>query len=166
MQIKTLISPDIIRVPLAAEDRLGAIRELIELIGEQGLVSDVEAAIKTTWAREQERTTGIGEGLAVPHGRCDCVDSLALAIGKPATPIDFQSFDQKPVRLIVLVLSPPDDTRKPHPSASRPSKTRSRSMSTPTTPSPCTSTANWSPRIPSSSSRTTWYRWTTSPGTR
>ena len=110
MQIKTLISPDIIRVPLAAEDRLGAIRELIELIGEQGLVSDVEAAIETTWAREQERTTGIGEGLAVPHGRCDCVDSLALAIGKPATPIDFQSFDQKPVQLIVLVLSPPDDT--------------------------------------------------------
>jgi len=110
MQIKTLISPDIIRVPLAAEDRLGAIRELIELIGEQGLVSDVETAIETTWAREQERTTGIGEGLAVPHGRCDCVDSLALAIGKPATPIDFQSFDQKPVRLIVLVLSPPDDT--------------------------------------------------------
>lgn len=110
MQIETLISPDIIRVPLVADDRLGAIRELIELLGEQGLVSDVESAIETTWAREQERTTGIGEGLAVPHGRCDCVDSLTLAIGKPATPIDFQSFDQKPVRLIVLVLSPHDDT--------------------------------------------------------
>ena len=71
---------------------------------------DVEAAVEITWAREQERTTGIGEGLAVPHGRCTCVNSLALAIGRPAIPIDFQSFDQKPVRLIVLVLSPPEDT--------------------------------------------------------
>jgi len=60
MQIKTLISPDIIRVPLLAEDRLGAIRELIELLGAQGLVSDVESAVEITWAREQERTTGIG----------------------------------------------------------------------------------------------------------
>ena len=110
MQIKTLISPDIIRVPLLAEDRLGAIRELIELLGAQGLVSDVESAVEITWAREQERTTGIGEGLAVPHGRCTCVNSLTLAIGRPATPIDFQSFDQKPVQLIVLVLSPPEDT--------------------------------------------------------
>jgi mannitol/fructose-specific phosphotransferase system IIA component (Ntr-type) len=110
MQIETLISPDIIRVPLLAQDRLGAIRELIELLSAQGLVSDVESAIEITWAREQERTTGIGEGLAVPHGRCTCVNALTLAIGKPSTPIDFLSFDQKPVRLVVLVLSPPEDT--------------------------------------------------------
>ncbi len=110
MQIESLISPDVIRVPLAATDRLGAIRELIELLAEQGLVSDLEAAVETTWAREQERTTGIGEGLAVPHGRCDCIDRLVLAIGLAETPIDFQSFDQKPVKLVVLVLSPPDDT--------------------------------------------------------
>lgn len=110
MQFESLISPDMIRVPIAASDRLGAIRELIELLGELGSVSNVESAIDITWAREQERTTGIGEGLAVPHGRCTCVSSLQLAIGIPANPIDFQSFDQKPVRLIVLVLSPPDDT--------------------------------------------------------
>ncbi|MCP4758497.1 MAG: PTS sugar transporter subunit IIA [Planctomycetes bacterium] len=110
MQIETLISPDVIRVPLRAEDRLSAIRELIELLGAQGVVSDTESAIETTWTREQERTTGIGEGLAVPHGRCRYVDHLVLAIGRPATPIDFQSFDQKPVQLVVLVLSPPEDT--------------------------------------------------------
>ncbi|MDP7071020.1 MAG: PTS sugar transporter subunit IIA [Phycisphaerales bacterium] len=110
MQIATLISPDVIRVPLLAEDRRSAIRELVELLGAQGVVSDVEGAIETTWAREQERTTGIGEGLAVPHGRCRCVNQLVLAIGRPAAPIDFQSFDQKPVRLVVLVLSPLEDT--------------------------------------------------------
>ncbi len=110
MQIDTLISPEIIRVPLRAETRQDAIRELIELLAARGDVTDVESAYDTTWAREQERTTGIGEGLAVPHGRCTCIDHLVLAIGVPSDPIDFQSFDQKPVRLIVLVLSPPDDT--------------------------------------------------------
>ncbi|MDP7030364.1 MAG: PTS sugar transporter subunit IIA [Phycisphaerales bacterium] len=110
MQIETLISPDVIRVPLRASDRLGAIRELIDLLADQGLVTDASAAFETAWAREQERTTGIGEGLAVPHGRCNCIDRLVLAIGLAGTPIDFQSFDQKPVKLVVLVLSPPDDT--------------------------------------------------------
>ena len=110
MQLDTLITPDIIRVPLQSQDRLGVITELVELLGTQGLVHDVQKAIDTTWAREQERTTGIGEGLAVPHGRCDCIDRLVLAIGRTASPMDFQSFDHKPVRLVVLVLSPPDDT--------------------------------------------------------
>ncbi len=110
MQLDTLITPDIIRVPLQSQDRLGVITELVELLGTQGLVHDVQKAIDTAWAREQERTTGIGEGLAVPHGRCDCIDRLVLAIGRTASPMDFQSFDHKPVRLVVLVLSPPDDT--------------------------------------------------------
>ena len=110
MQLATLIEPDLMRVPLEASDRLGAIRELVTLLADQGLVADAERAIQTTWARELERTTGIGEGLAVPHGRCDCIDRLVMAVGLPSTPIDFQSFDQQPVRLVVLVLSPPKDT--------------------------------------------------------
>lgn len=110
MQLDTLITPEVIRVPLQSEDRLGVITELVELLGAQGLVHDVDKAVQTTWAREQERTTGIGEGLAVPHGRCDCIDRLVLAIGRTAAPLDFQSFDHKPVRLVVLVLSPTDDT--------------------------------------------------------
>ena len=54
------------------------------------------------WTREQTRTTGIGHGLAIPHGKSPGVDSLAIAIGKPATPMDFKAIDSKPVRLIVL----------------------------------------------------------------
>jgi len=60
--------------------------------------------------RETTRTTGIGNGLAIPHGKCDGTSNLAMAIGRPATPIDFQSIDGRPVTLIWLLTSPRDKT--------------------------------------------------------
>jgi mannitol/fructose-specific phosphotransferase system IIA component (Ntr-type) len=60
--------------------------------------------------RESTRTTGIGNGLAIPHGKCTGTDHLVMAIGRPATPIDFQSIDGRPVTFIWLLTSPPDKT--------------------------------------------------------
>ena len=51
---------------------------------------------------------GIGQGLAIPHGKSDVLKDMAMAIGKPAEPIDFESVDGKPVRLVVLLASRPD----------------------------------------------------------
>jgi mannitol/fructose-specific phosphotransferase system IIA component (Ntr-type) len=62
------------------------------------------------WEREQQRTTGIGEGLAIPHGKSNCSDQLVMAAGRPKEPIDFQSVDKKPVGLVILLASPPDKT--------------------------------------------------------
>ena len=62
------------------------------------------------WTREQARTTGIGHGLAIPHGKCAGIRGLAMAIGKPAAPIEFAAIDQKPVKLVVLLASPIDKT--------------------------------------------------------
>ena len=60
--------------------------------------------------REATRTTGIGNGLAIPHGKCNGTDHLVMAIGKPATPIDFQAIDGRPVNIIWMLNSPPDKT--------------------------------------------------------
>src|SRR5206468_9014918 len=60
--------------------------------------------------REATRTTGIGNGLAIPHGKCSGTDHLVMAIGKPAQPIDFQAIDGRPVNIIWLLNSPPDKT--------------------------------------------------------
>jgi mannitol/fructose-specific phosphotransferase system IIA component (Ntr-type) len=60
--------------------------------------------------RENTRSTGIGNGLAVPHGKCPGCPHLVMAVGRSAEPIDFQSMDGQPVRLIVLLASPPDET--------------------------------------------------------
>ena len=108
MDLMKLINPEVCRVPLESTDRAGIIRELVAHLGSIGKVDDVDAITEIVWEREMQRTTGIGEGLAVPHGRCPKLEKLVLAMWIPSQPIDFQSFDRKPVEFVVLVLSPAD----------------------------------------------------------
>jgi fructose-specific phosphotransferase system IIA component len=110
MNILDILSPKAIKVPLESDDKRGAIDELIDLIASAGLVSQPEPLKKVVWGREQQRTTGIGEGLAIPHGKSDVAKKLVVAMGRPAQPIDFGSIDNKPVKLIVLLVSPPEKT--------------------------------------------------------
>jgi mannitol/fructose-specific phosphotransferase system IIA component (Ntr-type) len=60
--------------------------------------------------REQTRSTGIGSGVAIPHGKCNAVKQLVMAIGLTAEPIDFAGVDGKPVRIVILLVSPSDQT--------------------------------------------------------
>ena len=110
IEVQSLIQLDCIRHPLEATDTRGAITELIQLLHEQGLVADAEDTADAVWARELQRSTGIGEGLAVPHGRCPALRKVVAAVGWTPTPIDFKAADGKPVQLIVLIVSPPEDT--------------------------------------------------------
>ena len=110
MNLLDLMTAECIRAPLEADDKRGVIDELVDLLAAQGKVSDAASLKDAVWTREQTRTTGIGQGLAIPHGKCAGLDSLAMAIGKPAAPMDFESIDGQPVRLVVLLASPPDRT--------------------------------------------------------
>jgi fructose-specific phosphotransferase system IIA component len=110
MNILDILSPKAIKVPLAASEKRDAIDELIDLIADAGLVTKPDALKKVVWEREQQRTTGIGEGLAIPHGKSDAATKLVVAIGRPMQPIEFGSIDNKPVKLIVLLASPPERT--------------------------------------------------------
>lgn len=110
MNLLDILSPECIRAPLLAQDKRGVIDELVDALAATQKVSDAAALKDAVWTREQTRTTGIGHGLAIPHGKSTGVTSLAMAIGKPATPMDFQAIDGQPVRLIVLLASPPDRT--------------------------------------------------------
>lgn len=110
MKLLDLITVESIKAPLAAENKRAAIDELIDLLAVRGKVHDAPVLKEAVWTREQTRTTGIGHGLAIPHGKCAGMPGLALAIGKPMRPMEFQAIDGKPVRLIVLLASPPDKT--------------------------------------------------------
>jgi mannitol/fructose-specific phosphotransferase system IIA component (Ntr-type) len=101
---------DTMRVPLAATDRQGAIGELVDVLESAGSISDADKIKQLVWERELQRTTGIGEGLAIPHARCDKLTDLVMAMGRPATPIDFSSPDKRPVELIILLVSPSENT--------------------------------------------------------
>lgn len=110
MRLTDMIDPACIKVPLDAENKQQAIYALIELLHDQGRISDAQTVKEAVWHRESTRTTGIGHGLAIPHGKCDCCDGLVMAIGRPAQPIDFNSIDGRPVSLIILLISPADQT--------------------------------------------------------
>ena len=101
---------DTMLVPLAATDRQGAIYELVDALAKAGSISDPDTIKQLVWEREQQRTTGIGDGLAIPHARCDKLDDLVMAMGRPTTPIDFSSPDKRPVDLIILLVSPSGNT--------------------------------------------------------
>lgn len=108
MKLLDILSVDCIKAPMTATEKHGAIDELIDLLARAGRVKSPAALKDAVWIREQTRTTGIGHGLAIPHGKSPGVDSLVIAIGKPAAPMEFGAIDGKPVRLIVLLASPPE----------------------------------------------------------
>lgn len=110
MNLLDILHPSCIKAPLEAAGKKEVISELVDLLAAAGRVGDAGVLKEAVWAREQTRTTGIGHGLAIPHGKCAGVSSLAMAIGKPGAPIDFAAIDNKPVRLVILLASPPDRT--------------------------------------------------------
>ena len=110
MKLTDILPVDCVRVPLDASDKTEAITELVDLLHETGRVTDRDAVLRTVLDREATRSTGIGYGLAVPHGKSAACPRLAMAVGKPAAPVDFESKDGQPVNLIVLLASPPDQT--------------------------------------------------------
>src|SRR4051812_47890958 len=97
-----------IKVPLAASGKTDAIKELIQLLATNGDVPDPQKVLEAVLDREATRTTGIGYGLAIPHGKTSGASALTMAIGKCAGPIDFQAIDGRPVSIVWLLVSPPD----------------------------------------------------------
>lgn len=110
MNLKEILSVENIRCPLEADRKQDAINELVDVLARSGRIDNPDALKDAVWTREQTRTTGIGHGLAIPHGKCNGMDTLGIAIGKPAEPMDFDSMDAQPVELIVLLASPIDKT--------------------------------------------------------
>ncbi|MGE3180892.1 MAG: PTS sugar transporter subunit IIA [Phycisphaerae bacterium] len=110
MHIADILTPERVKVVLEATDKRAVITELIDLLAANEGLTDRNAALEAVLKRENERTTGIGYGLAIPHGKSNGCKNLVMAAGKPAQPIDFQSLDGRPVTFVVLLVSPPDQT--------------------------------------------------------
>ncbi len=110
MNILDILSPNTLKVPLESTDKHSAIDELVDLLHDSGVIKDPVTLKKVVWEREQQRSTGIGEGLAIPHGKANGMSELAMAIGIPAEPFDYGSVDGKPVCMLVLLASPPEKT--------------------------------------------------------
>jgi fructose-specific phosphotransferase system IIA component len=110
MILTQILQPTCIKVPLEGKDKKSVLTELVDLLDANGSLLDKKAALDAVLAREQTRSTGIGSGIAIPHGKCKAVEELVMAIGIAGEPIDFESVDGKPVSIIILLVSPSDQT--------------------------------------------------------
>ena len=110
MKLTDILSPDCILVPIEGADKTAAITQLVGVLADRDRITDRDAVLQAVLKREATASTGIGKGLAVPHGKCAGCSELVMALGKPAAPLDFQSKDGQPVNLVVLLASPPDKT--------------------------------------------------------
>jgi fructose-specific phosphotransferase system IIA component len=110
MRLTEILKPQNIKVPLVSTVKTEAIGELVKLLADNKEITDAKKVLDAVLDREATRTTGIGNGLAIPHGKCNGTTELVMAIGKASTPIDFQAIDGRPVTLIWLLSSPPDKT--------------------------------------------------------
>ena len=110
MILTQILQPTCVKVPLEGKDKQSVITELVDLLDANGLLPDKNVVLDAVFAREQTRSTGIGSGIAIPHGKCKSVKELVMSIGVAGEPIDFASVDEKPVKIIILLVSPSDQT--------------------------------------------------------
>ena len=110
MNLTQILQPGCVKVPLNGRERQAVITELVDLLNEKGLLLDKKIVLDAVLMREQTRSTGIGSGIALPHGKCKGVRELVMAIGIAGEPIDFASVDGKPVKIVILLASPIDQT--------------------------------------------------------
>ena len=106
MRITDLLDVRSISLDAAPKSKQEAIDAAVALMVKSGKINDEEAYKKQVYAREEESTTGIGEGIAIPHGKCDAVDRPGLAAMVIREGVDFDSLDGAPVTLLFLIAAP------------------------------------------------------------
>ena len=106
MRITDLLDKRSILLDAAPKSKPEALDTAVELMAKSGKIRDIEAYKKQVYAREEESTTGIGEGIAIPHGKCDAVTKPGLAAMVIKDGVDFDSLDGEPVRLLFLIAAP------------------------------------------------------------
>lgn len=115
MAVKDILDEKIIDLSMVAEDKESAIRYLSELLYKAGYINDIDGYIRDVFVRESEGITGIGNHVAIPHGKSDFVEKVGIAIGKTKNQIPWESYDEQPVNYIFLFAVPSDsDNAKIH----------------------------------------------------
>jgi PTS system nitrogen regulatory IIA component len=112
-QLSNVLSAEVCRIPLRAESKREVICELLDVLDKAGVLGDRAEAERVVLEREALMSTGLENGIAIPHGKTDTVDQLYVAVGVKPLGMDFACADGQPARIIILTLSPAS-TSGPH----------------------------------------------------
>jgi PTS system nitrogen regulatory IIA component len=110
MNLKKALSKETICLNLESTAKNEVIEEMLGLLERAGKIPDRKAALKAIVDREKKMSTGMQNGIAIPHGKSDTVDGLVAALGVSKNGIDFESLDGQPSHIFVMTLSPVNRT--------------------------------------------------------
>lgn len=113
MKIIDILNEQVVRTSLPGTTKTEIINSMIDLAGTQDRVLDKEKLREAIFEREKVMSTGVGSGFAIPHGKTEAVSDIVAAFAVTAQPIDYQSLDDQPVRIVFLLVGK-DNMVGPH----------------------------------------------------
>ena len=108
MKITDLLSIDSIEIGSSYKDKDELLKNAVKLMCRSGIINNEKEYLNSVLEREKESTTGVGNGIAIPHGRCKTVDKAGLAAIVLNKPVEYEALDNKPVELLFLIAAPED----------------------------------------------------------
>lgn len=114
MDLSKVIKRETIKLDMEATTKEEVIKELAELLYKVNAISNKENFLKDVFYRESIGTTGIGNGIAIPHGKSKFVNKTSLAIGRTKSAIEWESLDEQPVHFIILFAVTEEDKNSTH----------------------------------------------------
>ncbi len=110
MKLTDYVTPEHVKIGLEGERKEEVIEELVELLVSACDVCDADTIYQAVMNREREGSTGLEKGVAIPHAKCDAVESLSIVIGISKVGIEFDAQDGKPTNLFFLMIAPPTES--------------------------------------------------------
>ena len=109
MRLRDLLDESAVKVGLESRNKEECFEEMVDLLVRAGRISDRTGALEAVRQREAQGTTGIGQGVAIPHGKHPSIPTLTIAVGISADGIEFDAIDDEPVHVVFLLLARVDD---------------------------------------------------------
>lgn len=110
MKLIDILSNDNVIIPLKSHKKHEIIEEMVDHLFEKKKIGNRDRILKAILDREHVMSTGVGDHVAIPHGKAEGVKDIVASLGITDSDVDFHSIDNKPVRLIFLLVGPPDKT--------------------------------------------------------
>jgi PTS system nitrogen regulatory IIA component len=110
MRINDILKKDSIIADLVGTNKEEVLREVTNFLQSQGLIKDKESLLNTLIEREKLGSTGIGENVAIPHGKSDELSKIITVFARSLKGVDFEALDQKPVHFVCMVIAPSNST--------------------------------------------------------
>lgn len=106
MKISEILNKDLLILDLQSKNKKGVLEELAAVLVDQGKLSDLERVVEVLLDREKLGSTGIGDGIAIPHGKIKDLGGVVASFGRSREGVDFESIDQKSTHLFFLLVAP------------------------------------------------------------